>query len=135
MITSSFRTRGDRRPRQAIISAPPIVPLVIAAPYSNDRDSRMELTDRRSLNVACDLDVASLQAPNPLGCDTTLKARVGLRVTPPTLRFGVGSFFVSPCALQSAVRDLSESLESQLSNSFVPEQSRTRSPHVLSHAS
>lgn len=54
-LTSSFRTRGDRRPRQAIISAPPIVPLVIAAPYSNDRGPRTGLADRRSRHVACDL--------------------------------------------------------------------------------
>jgi len=46
-LTSSFRTRGDCRPRQAIISAPPF-PLVIAAPYSNDRGSRMELARRES---------------------------------------------------------------------------------------
>lgn len=104
-LTSSFRTRGDRRPRQAIISAPPF-PLVIAAPYSNDRGSRMELADRRSLNVACDLVLytTGLISPN-------LKARVGLRVTPPTLRFGVGSFFVIPQALQRRVGDLTESFQ------------------------
>lgn len=119
-LTSSFRTRGDRRPRQAIIGLPPASQPMMAAPFIglagasssvrcesrgqlNDRGPRTGLTDRRSLNVACDLVffTTGLISPNS-------KARVGLRVVPPTLRFGVGSFSIDPQALQRRMGDLSE---------------------------
>lgn len=127
-LNSFTKTLVCRRTSAASTGAPPTV-LPVGANYSVASGFSLVLTENRN---CIRRDMAFSSHGTPL---YNSKARVGLRVTPPTLRFGVGSFSCTVRRANGSPCQLSEFPESQLSNSFVPEQSRTRSPHVLSHAS
>ena len=118
-LTSSFRTRGDRRPRQAIISAPPIVPLVIAAPYSNDRGSRMELARRESRWVSERLafyrDMALSNHGTPLNLSAGERRACSTHRHDPDLS---GLFSLPVRVRQHPKGDLSESSKHFLNTSF-----------------
>lgn len=100
--THSFpKTLVCRRTSAASTGAPPTV-LPVGANYSVASGFSLVLTENRN---CIRRDAAFSRRGTPL---YTLKARVGLRVTPPTLRFGVGSFFVIPQFDQRGVRHLTK---------------------------
>jgi len=99
-LTSFQRTRGDRRPRQAITgSPPPGLQPVMAAPYSNDRGSRMELARRESRWVSERLAFYRDMALSSHGTPLKLDARASCGIYPPGLAARGPRFFAGGVSL------------------------------------
>ena len=101
-LTSSFRTRGDRRPRQAAIGAPPGI-LPVAAPYSNDRGPRTGLARRESRWVSERLAFYRDMALSSHGTPLKLDARASCGIYPPGLAARGPRFFAGGVSLLKGV--------------------------------